>query len=128
MMAWVLFDPTGTIPIGAANGANMPGAGYVLIEVGRLTPLQVVQFYLAEGVWTPRPVLAGPVIDGTTYVFAVPEGATCAVIDAETGAHLGTATEVAGEIELTFSEPGGYRLEFTLPPEWMPASRKVEIE
>lgn len=127
MIAWVLFDGTGTIPLGAANGANPPGAGYLPVEVGRLTPIQVMQCYLVEGIWAPRPVLASPVIDGATHVFAVPAGATCDVIDAETGAHLGTATEAAGEIELTFAEPGDYALEFTLPPEWMPASRRVRI-
>ena len=93
-----------------------------------MSPLQVVQCYLVNDEWQLRPVLANAVVEGATHVFAVPDGATCDVFDAETGANLGTAIEVTGEIELTFADPGSYRLEFTLPPEWIPASRKVEIE
>lgn len=128
MMAWVLFDESGTIPVGASNGVNQPSIGYVSVDVGNLTPLQVMQHYLADGAWSLRPVLGIPAVEGTTYVFAVPDGATCDVIDAETGANLGTAIEVTGVIELTFADSGSYRLEFTLPPEWIPASRKIEIE
>jgi hypothetical protein len=128
MMAWVLFDETGTIPLGAANGTNPPGSGYLPVDIGKLTPIEVMRCHLVEGAWVPRPALPAPAISGATYLFAVPVGASCEVIDAETGASLATATETAGQIELTFAEPGDYALEFVLPPEWIPASRRVRIE
>lgn len=127
MIAWVLFDETGMIPRSASNGSRSPGPGYVAMEVGQIWPVRLLTMMLVDGIWIPRPALESPAVDGASWVFSVPNGATCEVIDAETGVSLATVGETAGQIELSFPESGDYALEFSLPPEWMPASKRISI-
>ena len=106
---YLLYRPNGEIvgytaatQEGAAVSAAKEGLNYLLVDASVLSPDQLSKNYVSNGVITPRPT--NPTTLSGMKLLSVPNPATVTIA----GVNPQTVTD--GEVDLSFTQPGTYRV------------------